>query len=485
MADPRATPTSAVPRSRTLATAAGVGLAVAVLLVLAALVVPPAFDWQVWARSAKAQASGDLPPLHGFWRAGVGIGTVPAVLLAVAGVAWGGRLADRLGWRSLLLVAYGAGLAWLLALALTDGESGLTRKLGADDEYLPTAREVDDVGAFLSGFIDRIPDESEGQWPTHVAGHPPGMTLFFVLLVRLGLGGDLAAAIVVVLLAATLAPAVLVTLRVLGAGAAARRAAPFLVLTPSAVFLATSGDAVIAVTTAWGMACLAAGARASRTGPWLAWSGLAGVLLGLGVLMSYGMPLIGLVALAVLVVARSWRPLPVAAATALVVVLVFAAAGFAWWEAYPVLVERYWAGIATLRPASYWVWGNLAALLLSAGLAVGAGAGAWGAHVVAAVRARRGGATSAGAATDAAPDAEALPGGDLRALLWLAGGGFACVLAADASGMSKAEVERIWLPFIPWLTLSLALLPARWRAPALGLQVLLALVLEHLLYTSW
>ncbi|WP_277497643.1 hypothetical protein [Nocardioides sp. ChNu-99] len=479
MADLPPTSTSAPaagPRPRTVATAAGVGLVVAALLVLAALVVPPAVDWQVWARSARAQVSGDLPPLHGFWRPGVGVGTVPALLLAAAGVAWGGRLADRLGWRGLLLVAYGAGLAWLLALALTDGESGLTRKLGADDEYLPTARAVDDVGAFLQGFTARIPDESEGQWPTHVAGHPPGMTLFFVLLVRLGLGGDLAAAVVVVLLAATLAPAVLVTLRVLGAEAAARRAAPFLVLTPSAVYLATSGDAVIAVTTAWGLACLAAGARASRTGGWLAWrglawSGLAGVLLGLGVLMSYGMPLIGLVALAVLLVARSWRPLPVAAATALVVVLLFAAAGFAWWEAYPVLVERYWAGIATLRPASYWAWGNLAALLLSAGLAVGAGAGAWGAHVAAALRARR--------------SDEPGPGPDLRALLWLAGGGFACVLAADASGMSKAEVERIWLPFIPWLTLSLALLPARWRTPALGLQVVLALVLEHLLYTSW
>ena len=52
-----------------------------------------------------------------------------------------------------------------------------------------------------------------------------------------------------------------------------------------------------------------------------------------------------------------------------------AAAGFAWWEAYPVLTERYWDGIAGDRPASYWLWGNLAALAVSAGPLVGAGAG--------------------------------------------------------------------------------------------------------------
>lgn len=464
----------AAARPARTAVASWAGLVVAVLLVAAAMLVPVVFDWQVWARSERAQAAGQFPPLHGFWDPKVGLGTVPAVVLALGALVWSFRLAERLPWRWLLVAAYVAGLAWIVALALVDGEPGLSRKLGADDEYLPTARETDDVGAFLTGFVDRIPAGSDGQWPTHVAGHPPGMTLFFVALVRIGLGGDLAAAIVVVLLAASLALAVMLTLRVLGAEDAARRAAPFLVLTPAALFLGVSGDAVIAVTVAWGIAALAAGAVATRWGPRAAWSALAGVLLGLGVLMSYGMPLIGLVCLAVLVLARSWWPLPIAAASALVVVLVFAAGGFAWWEAYPVLVDRYWDGIATLRPTSYWMWGNLAALLLSAGLLVGAGAGAWVAQVVAAVRGRRTGRAAADR-----PDV------DLRALLWLAGAGFACVLAADASRMSKAEVERIWLPFIPWLTLSLALLPRRWRVPGLALQLAGALVLQHLLYTSW
>ena len=74
-----------------------------------------------------------------------------------------------------------------------------------------------------------------------------------------------------------------------------------------------------------------------------------------------------MLALAVLWLARSWWPLPVAAVAALAVVLGFAALGFAWWEAYPVLVDRYWDGIAATRPCAYWVWGNLGALLVSAG----------------------------------------------------------------------------------------------------------------------
>ena len=81
--------------------------------------------------------------------------------------------------------------------------------------------------------------------------------LLFVVLVRLGLGGDLAAGVVVTLIAASVAAAVLVTLRALGAESLARRAAPFLVLTPAAVFMAVSADAVITAVTAWGIATLA------------------------------------------------------------------------------------------------------------------------------------------------------------------------------------------------------------------------------------
>jgi hypothetical protein len=59
------------------------------------------------------------------------------------------------------------------------------------------------------------------------------------------------------------------------------------------------------------------------------------------------------------------------------------------------------------------------------------------------------------------------------------------IVLADLSLMSKAEVERIWLPFVPWLLLGCALLPESWRRRALVLQVALAVVIQTLLYTRW
>ncbi len=57
------------------------------------------------------------------------------------------------------------------------------------------------------------------------------------------------------------------------------------------------------------------------------------------------------------------------------------------------------------------------------------------------------------------------------------------MLVADLSGMSKAEVERIWLPFAVWTCLACAELPhpRRWLAA----QAALALLVNHLLLTVW
>jgi hypothetical protein len=46
-------------------------------------------------------------------------------------------------------------------------------------------------------------------------------------------------------------------------------------------------------------------------------------------------------------------------------------------------------------------------------------------------------------------------------------------------------VERIWLPFVPWLLLGTALLPERWRRWGLTVQVAAALLIQHLLATTW
>jgi hypothetical protein len=56
----------------------------------------------------------------------------------------------------------------------------------------------------------------------------------------------------------------------------------------------------------------------------------------------------------------------------------------------------------------------------------------------------------------------------------------ACVVVADLSGFSKGEVERIWLPFVPWVAVAAAALPERkpWLIASGLTGVVLAVVLE-------
>ena len=432
-----------------------IGVAAALLLIALAIAVPRLTHWQVHAQS--------WAPLHVTWHPRVGIGTIPAIVVGVLGVVFAATVARRVSWRILLLGAFILGVAWSTSLALVDGLEGITVIFDRSSEYLGSARQVTDVGALLHEYIARIPRDSVGHWPVHLAGHPPGAVLFFVLLVRLGLGSAAAAGWIVLVLGATTPVAVLLAVRRLGAEDAARRAAPFLVLGPAAIWMAVSADGLFAAVAAWGLCALAYAATTRHRGARAGWGILAGLLLGYAVMMSYGLPLLGILALAVLLVARTWRPLLWAAGAAAGVVLGFAAGGFAWWQAYPVLHERYYAGIASQRPYAYWVWGNLAALSVSAGPLVGG--------VVALVGQRL--RPFRGLTAEA------------RVIVILVVAAAATILVADLSGMSKAEVERIWLPFVPWLLLGAALLPQRWVRWALGLQVVFALVAQHLLFSQW
>ena len=338
-----------------------------------------------------------------------------------------------------------------------DGRSGLTREIVNHNEYLPTARGIHDVPATLRGFVDRIPDGAPGSWETHVAGHPPGALLLFVGLVSVGLGSAFASAMTVTLIGCTTPVAVLIALRRLGVEDVARRVAPFLVLAPAAIWVAVSADGVFAAVAAWGLAAVAAATVSTRrAGAW-GWGAVAGLLLGCCLLLSYGLVLLAPLVLATMLAGRSWRPLPAVAVGSVVPVLTFAAYGFRLWDAYPVLNDRYWAGIAASRPAAYWLWGDLAALALSAGPALGAGLG------------------SLLAAGRRSP----------RVVRLLVAAAALAIVLADASRMSKAEVERIWLPFVPWLLLSTACLPPRWHRPMLGTQVVVALLMQHLVLTNW
>jgi hypothetical protein len=411
------------------------GLAFGVLLATVAMVLPAVTGWDVHVRH--------FPPLHADWDPRLGPGTFPALLLGALAIWSSVPLAERLQWRHLLLASYAAGLAWLLSLAFVDGKSGVDTILGTKYEYLRIARTTD-LTAALRDWVARIPYDGlpdnipNANWPVH-------------------LGSGWWAGVVVTLLAASTAVAVLVTLRALGAGAVARRAAPFLVFGPAAIWQCVSADAMFAAVAAWGIAALAT-AAVRRS---ILWSLLAGLVLGSAVMLSYGLPLLGLLAVAVLVVARTWRPLPWAVLSAVAVVAAFGVYGFWWWEALPALHDRYWAGVARNRPASYWVWGNLAALTFSAGPMTWVGFTALGR------RARDVGIDSA------------------SVVRWLVVSTAAMIVIADLFQMSKAEVERIWLPFVPWLLIACALLPERWRRAGIAIQVVLAVTVQHLLFTGW
>jgi hypothetical protein len=153
--------------------------------------------------------------------------------------------------------------------------------------------------------------------------------------------------------------------------------------------------------------------------------------------------------LAPLAIAAMWgdggralgRRLVLAALGALAVVGAFALNGFWWLDGYELVKLRYYQGIGATRPYWYWVWANLAALALVIGPA-----GIKGLH----------------------------------RNKWVVGAGVA-ILAADLSGLSKAETERIWLPFAVWLLAGTAKLDRRW----LTAQVLTALAVNHLVLTNW
>ncbi|MFF4981305.1 hypothetical protein ACFY3O_14770 [Streptomyces sp. NPDC001046] len=408
------------------------------------------------------------PPLLAHFDPHVGPGTPAAVLLAAAGVAAGPWAAARLSWRSLTLGAWAASMAWIWSLALIDGlHDGVAVRLTTRHEYLQVIGRFHDIPAALDEFSRHILLHSPDNWPAHVAGHPPAATVTFVLLDRIGLHGGGWAGAWCITVGASACAAVLVAVRALASEDLARRAAPFLVFAPAAVWMGTSADAYFTAVAAWAVALLAVAVTRRSVGA----AAASGLLFGLTCYLSYGLTLFALIAASVLVLGRRAlraRPLLVAAlaAGAAVVPTLFTLAGFDWWEAYRLLVTRYYEGAGGVRPYGYWVWANLACTVVITGLATSAGL----------VRAagtptllRRGAAT---------------PEDVARARLALVvGSAFLALLVADLSGMSKAETERIWLPFAVWL------LPAcAWLTGArawLCAQVLIALLVNHLLHTGW
>jgi hypothetical protein len=412
------------------------------------------------------------PPLFAYWHPHVGPGTPLAVIVAVAVVARGPELAERLRWTRLVGLAYAAGLAWTFAVLLVDGwQRGIPSRIATGDEYLVDVPRVPDIPEFLRTFTSHILSGRAGSWVTHVSGHPPGATLVFVWLDRVGLGGAPPAALACVLVGGLTVVAVPVTIRLLGNESAARAVVPFLVLLPGGAIAGVSADWLFAGVSSTGVALLALGAvglRAARP-RWPVRSVLicvsAGLVLGFCVFLSYGLVLFGLIPLAVLVAAGGLRAVLPAVVGVLAVVAIFTVAGFWWLDGYHLVIQRYYQDLGATRPYDYWVWADLACLVLICGPVFAAGL-------------RRGAVLGFELVRERTWNRDVVvPLLTLAAVL--------AVAVADESGLSKAETERIWLPFAVWLVVSASLLPARHRRWWLVGQVLVALVVKHLLWTQW
>ena len=395
-------------------------------------------------------------PFMGRWRLDLRLALLPAAALGFLVVVHGPHVAMALPWRRLVVTSALTAAAWATLLAASRGWDKLTAPLTTAHEYEPFAERITDVGAFVRRFTEDLPG-----YPTHVRGHPPGAPLVFWALDRLGLPGAGWAALLVVLAWGVAVGAALVTLQALSGEGAARQAAPMLTVLPAAIWAGTSFDSFLAAVVGVGtcLVVLAAVRTPLSHDPprptavaVLALAG--GAVLGAAIHLSYGAAPLLLVTIAVLAVRRALAPLLWACVGGMAVVAAFTAVGFWWPTGLAATRVEYVSGIASHRSWSYFTFaGNPGALLVSTGPA-------W---LVGLASLRR----------------EAL------ARLTPAFGALAAVVLADASGLSKAEVERIWLPFVPLLALFACAVPARLRTPLLAVQVVLALVLQAALASPW
>ena len=372
-------------------------------------------------------------PFAGRW----GVRLHPAVLVVcvvgVGIVAGGPSAARRLRWPAVPVAAGIAAMAWALVLAAIHGWDQVTAPLTTRYEYEPFAASIDSARAFVSHFVESVPD-----LPTHVKAHPPGATLVPWALDRVGLGGaGWFAALTIAAWGVAVGSALVATRAVVGEGAA-RRAAPALVLLPAVLWVATSADALFAGASAAGVAIAVARPGNRR------WAIAGGGVLGAALLLSYGAVLVLVIPIAVAVRRRRYDDLAWIAVGVTSVVLVAAAVGF-WWPAGAAAArEAYWNGVASRRSLAYLtVAGNLAALALALGPAVAAGL--------------------------------------RRSTHVLVAGGLVAVVLADVSLLSAGEVERIWLPFVPWIALAAPGMDRLW----LGVQAACGLALAVVLRSPW
>ncbi|MEL7208133.1 MAG: hypothetical protein AAGK32_07865, partial [Actinomycetota bacterium] len=229
---------------------------------------------------------------------------------------------------------------------------------------------------------------------------------------------------------------------------------------PAAIWIATTAEALYAGLGAWAVALVVlATGRSGRRSAALAAAG--GLLFGALAYASYGHILLAFIPLAVAVSRGRLDAIGLAVVGALPVAVAFTAGGFWWPEGLGATRLEYAESVARDRPYGPFLVFNAAAFAIALGPAVVAG--------LTVLRDRR---------------------------LWLlVGGAGAAVALAALTGLSKGEVERIWLPFAVWmLPAGTALVEQGGAADGreqpdgrgwLGLQALTAIAVQSLLKPRW
>jgi hypothetical protein len=373
---------------------------------------------------------------------------LPAITIALVAVVVLPSLVRRVGARAGILSTAFAATAFAWALAASDGWSVVIRPVIDPTEYWQGTAKAVPAWRYLRTFLER-----QSTYSVHVRGHPPGFPMLLILLRWCGLGSAWFAA---VLSFAGIA------LTVCGVGFCVHRLAgresmvrclPFLALAPYAVWQGTSADALFCGVAAVGLALVVVAMRAPSLRREVVAAASAGVVLGGLCFLTFGAPTLIPLVIAMVLLTRRLRWAVWAAVGAGAVVVLFVLGGYWWYDGLQATRRFYRIGTAQFRPGFYFFFANLAVLAIAVGPAALAGLTRLG-------RSR---------------------------VTLIVVGGLACALLADASGLSKAETERIWVLYMPWIAVGAGSLATTvWRARWwLAAQAATAVVLQAALISKW
>jgi hypothetical protein len=385
----------------------------------------------------------------------------PAAALGVAITAAAPR-ARRLPWWLLVGCAWACAAGWAVLLAASNGWRAVASPLTSSTEYRAALHSVGSPAQFVPGFITDL-----HTYPTQVKGHPPLPVLVLWALEHIGLRGPGWSAALVIAVGTSAVVAVATTIRCVAGADAARRAIPFLVLAPGTAWIATSMDGFFAGVVAWGVALVAVSRVQQSTTRIVAVAVASGLLVGCVPYLSYGLLPVAALAVTGLLLqvegsaerspkhlvrrCRLWAMGGLAVGVG-VVVAAFTVDGF-WWPDGVRATHRFYAhnyGSGS-RPYGYFLLADLAVFILMIGPATVAG--------IAHLNVRR------------------------NPVAWLVTAAIIAVAISDLSGYMRGEVERIWLPYAPWVVIAAAVL-TRSRGWLL-LQVAIALAVQGLVVSPW